>query len=155
MDKGCARRVGRRAVRERDTIGRVRDKQGANQAGRGDATGGDGAVGRGDEWDTMMWALFCVCIMGLSEAGGRGGTCAACAVRRMCVAASSEERGESHACIRRERESTMRSLLQHSRSRTRNEKTAIFVNRFFVEIACEKSHCFSHLSQRSSGSSSS
>ena len=106
MDKGCARRVGRRAVRERDTIGRVRDKQGANQAGRGDETGGDGAVGRGDERDTMMWALFCVCIMGLSEAGGRGGTCAACAVRRMCVAASSEERGESHAYIRREREST-------------------------------------------------
>ena len=113
MDKGCARRVGRRAVRERDTIGRVRDKQGANQAGRGDETGGDRAVGRGDERDTMMWALFCVCIMGLSEAGGRGGTCAACAVRRMCVAASSEERGESHACIRRERESTTWGLLQH------------------------------------------
>ena len=35
--------------------------------------------------------------MGQSEAGGRGGTCAAGAVRCVCVAASSEERGDSHA----------------------------------------------------------
>ena len=136
MDKGCARRVGRRAVRERDTIGRVRDKQGANQARRGDETGGDRAVGRGDERDTMMWALFCVCIMGLSEAGGRGGTCAACAVRRMCVAASSEERGESHAYIRRERESTVTcGACCNTLVRVHETKNGVFVHSSLIFVA--------------------